>query len=168
MYSLSEFCRRSALSVALASVFLYPSTPAGAQQAAPLTSLSAIHLLSNEQAAQSLSVVFEGSVTYYEKGNVDLFVQEGAAAIYVETTADLNLNSGDRVRVEGLTRSSFRPEILARRVVFLHHAPPPAPVDANFTQLIQAELDCRRVKVRAIVRAANIISDGTGKSLLLD
>lgn len=168
MCSLFELCRRGALVAALGLVFSYPSASRGAEQAPTITSLSAIHVLSNEQAAQSLPVAFEGTVTYYEKGNVDLFVQEGDAAIYVETASGLNLNSGDRVFVEGITRPSFRPEIAARRVTFLRHGAPPSPVNASFTQLIQAELDCRRVKVRAIVRAANIISDGTGKSLLVD
>ncbi|HEY2466769.1 MAG TPA: GGDEF domain-containing protein [Terracidiphilus sp.] len=163
-----EFCRRWALVIALVVACLFAAAGLRAQPPAPLKSLSAIHVLSNVQAAQSIPVAFEGSVTYYEKGNVDLFVQDGKDAIYIESASDLNLKSGDRVRVEGFTRASFRPEIAARRVTFLHHGTPPSPVNASFTQLIQAELDCRRVKVRAVVRAANIISDGTGKSLLLD
>ena len=168
MYSLCDFRRRSTLASVLVMFSLFGNAPTDAQQPPALTSLSAIHVLSNEQAGQSLPVAFEGSVTYYEKGNVDMFVQDGTVAIYVETTSDLNLRSGDRVRVEGVTRASFRPEILASRVTFLHAGDPPEPVNANFTRLIQAELDCRRVKVRALVRAANVISDGTGKSLLLD
>lgn len=168
MCSFSESCRRSALGIALAIVCLLTSIRAAAQPPKVLTSLSAIHSLSNEQAAQSLPVFFEGIVIYYEKGSVDLFVQDGDIAIYVETTAQNNLQSGDRVRVEGVTRASFRTEIADGRVTFLHHGMLPPPVEANFTQLIQADFDCRRVKVRAVVHAANIISDGTGKSLLLD
>ena len=83
-----------------------------------------------------IPVAFESSVTYYEKGNIDLFVQEGAAAIYVETATDLNLQSGDRVRVEGTTRASFRPEIVASRITLLRHGQPlPPPVDANIHAL---------------------------------
>src|SRR6266702_2276381 len=85
----------------------------------PLTSVSAIHAISNETAARSIPVAFEGIVTYYETGNIDLFVQDGDTAIYVETTADLQLRAGDRVMVEGITRASFRPEILAKRVTYL-------------------------------------------------
>lgn len=164
----SEFSSRSALGISLAIGSLSPAVCAAAQNPSQLTSLSAIHALSNEQAAQSIPVAFEGVVTYYEKGNVDLFVQEGSTAIYVETTANYDLEAGDRVRIEGITRASFRPEIAEGRVTFLHHGTPPPPANANFTQLIQADFDCRRVKVRAIVQAANLISDGTGKSLLLD
>lgn len=163
MCSLLRFCQRFVLIAPLAVACLF----ARAQQ--PLTSLAAIHAISNEQAAHSIPVAFESSVTYYEKGNIDLFVQEGAAAIYVETATDLNLQSGDRVRVEGTTRASFRPEIVASRITLLRHGQPlPPPVDATFTQLIQGDFDCRRVRLRAVVRAANVITDGPGKSLLLD
>ena len=148
-------------------VYLLAALSAGAEESR-LTSVAAIHAISNIQAAHSIPVAFEGSVTYYEKGNVDLFVQDGDNAIYVETTSTCIFNWGDRVRVEGTTRASFRPEILSRRVTFLRHGLPPSAVNASFTQLIRADLDCRRVSVRAVVRAANIISDGSSKSLLLD
>jgi diguanylate cyclase (GGDEF)-like protein len=134
----------------------------------PLTSISAVHAISNQTAARSIPVAFEGSVTYYEKGNVDLFVQDGDAAVYVETTPDLDVTAGDRVLVEGITRASFRPEIAGQRVTFLRHGTLPRPVEANFTQLIRAELDCRMATVRAIVRAAEVFTDGPRKSILLD
>ncbi|HEY1579463.1 MAG TPA: hypothetical protein VGF82_20530 [Terracidiphilus sp.] len=145
----------------LATVF------AGAENA-PLTTVAAIHAISNDQAGRSIPVAFEGSVTYYEKGNVDLFVQEGDNAVYIETSSDLHLQLGDRVRVEGTTRASFRPEILSRKVTFLRHGVPPEAMNASFTELIRADFDCRRVKVRAVVRAANLVSDGSSKSLVLD
>jgi diguanylate cyclase (GGDEF)-like protein len=134
----------------------------------PLTSLSALHAISNEDAARSLPATFEGVVTYYEKGNIDLFVQDGDAAIYVETTPDLQIIAGDHVRVEGVTRASFHPEIVARRVTLLGHGSLPTPVQASFTQLVHADLDCRMASVRAVVRAANVFTDGPRRSLLLD
>src|SRR5579863_6019695 len=152
----------------LAPLCLLAALTLHAQQPKPLTSLAAVHAISNATAAQSIPVAFEGTVTYYENGNVDLFVQDQNTAIYVETTANLKLITGDRVLVEGITRASFRPEIQAERVLFLHHGAPPAPVDATFTQLIRAELDCRRVRVQAVVRAANFVADGAEKSALLD
>lgn len=139
-----------------------------AQPPQRITSLSAVHAISNATAARSVPVAFEGTVIYYENGNIDLFVQDGDSAIYVETTPDLRVRTGDRVLVEGITRASFRPEILAQRVTFLHHSTVPAPVEAKFTQLIRAELDCRRATVRAVVRAANVFADGARKSVLLD
>ncbi|HEX4284172.1 MAG TPA: GGDEF domain-containing protein [Terracidiphilus sp.] len=127
-----------------------------------------MHAISNATAAQSIPVAFEGSVTYYEKGNIDLFVQDRNTAVYVETTPDLQVATGDRVLVEGITRASFRPEILATRVSVVRHGLPPAPVLANFAQLIHGEMDCRRATVQAIVRAANVFTDGPRKSILLD
>lgn len=126
---------------------------------APLKSLSAVHSLTNAEANRALPVSFEGVVTYYVRGNVDLFVQDGRAAIYVETTADQSLKTGDRVRVIGTTRASFRPEVKADQVIFQGHgAPPPAPM-AEFRQLIRAELDCERATVRGLVRSANFVDD---------
>ena len=50
----------------------------------------------------------------------------------------------------------------------MRHGTPPAAVEANFTQLIHGEMDCRRASVRAVVRAANLFTDGPRKSVLLD
>jgi hypothetical protein len=140
---------------------------ARAVSAAPLTSLAAVHALSHAEAAQGLPVAFEASVTYYRKGNVDLFVQDGDVAIYVETVMNANLIPGDRVLVIGKTRDSFRPEILSESVTLLHHGAAPDPVTAAFRQLIRAELDCRRVTLRAVVRSANLVSDVRLKNVYL-
>src|SRR5580658_7321749 len=124
------FNRRSSLAALLGSLFLLGAVHLCAQKPKPLTSLSAVHSISNATAAQSIPVAFEATVTYYEKGNVDLFVQDRKAAIYVETIPDLQVTTGDRVLVEGVTRASFRPEILARRVSVVRHGMPPTPVGA--------------------------------------
>src|SRR6185503_10143560 len=128
-------------------------------ETAPLTTLSAIHSLTNAQASRALPVAFTGSVTYYVRGNVDLFVQDGRTAIYVETTADQAFAPGDRVLVIGTTRASFRPEVKAEKVIFREHGAPPAPAQADFRQLIRAELDCQRAAIRGFVRSANLVDD---------
>jgi diguanylate cyclase (GGDEF)-like protein len=162
------FNQRSSLAALLGSFCLFGAMSLCAQKPKPLTSLSAVHSISNATAAQSIPVAFEATVTYYEKGNIDLFVQDRNAAIYVETIPDLQVTTGDRVLVEGVTRASFRPEILATRVSVVRHGMPPTPVGANFTQLIHGEMDCRRATVQAVVRAANVFTDGPRKSVLLD
>lgn len=139
-----------------------------AQQTQPVASLSAVAAISNAEAAAGAPVAFEGTVTYYRHGNVDLFVQDGNAAIYVETPDNLDLSTGDRVLVEGNIRASFHPEVKSSRVTLLRHGEPPAPIEANFAQLIQAEFDCKRVTVRAIVRGANFVTDGDNKIVVLD
>lgn len=133
----------------------------------PLTTLQAIHALTNEQAAESLPVAFEGTVTYYNSKDVDLFVQDGDTAIYVTAPFNLNLRVGDRVLVEGKTDASFRPEVTSEKITVLGHGVPPKPVPANFKQLIRADLDCRRVTIRALVRSANSVLDVGVKSVYL-
>jgi hypothetical protein len=49
----------------------------------PLTSLHAVHALSNSDAATGLPVAFEATVTYYRGYENTLFVQDGDAAMYV-------------------------------------------------------------------------------------
>ena len=148
------------------SALLMIAAAVGAQSA-PLTTLSAVHSLTNEQASRGLPVSFSGVVTYYVRGNVDLFVQEGPYAIYVETTADQALATGDRILVIGTTRASFRPEIKAEKVVFKGHGAPPAAPQAEFRQLIRAELDCERATVRGFVRSANLVRDAGNSTLYL-
>jgi diguanylate cyclase (GGDEF)-like protein len=160
--------RRVPVFAIILAAFLLGSAAIGfAADRNPFTSLRAIHALSNDEASQAIPVAFEASVTYYKKGDVDLFVQDGDTAIYVETTADANLVTGDRVLVVGKTRASFRPEVMSSSVIFLHHGIPPVPVRANFKQLIRAELDCRRATVRAVVRSANVVFEAGLKNIYL-
>src|ERR1700735_627183 len=102
--------RELAASVAFfAALVLGCAAVAGTAEQRTLTSLQEIHALNNDEASQGIPVAFEGSVTYFEDGNVDLFVQDGDAAVYVETNPKAKLQTGDRVLVVGKTRASFRP-----------------------------------------------------------
>ena len=139
----------------------------GAAPPGTLTSLAAIHALSNAEAAQSLPVAFEATVTYYMRGDRDLFLQDGDLAVYAEVPLNLNLVPGDRVLVRGKTRASFRPDLLADSVTLLHHGLPPAPEPASFKQMIRAELDCKRVTVRATVRSADIVTDENRRTIYM-
>ena len=125
----------------------------------PLNTLHAIHSLTKADARAGLPVAFEATVTYYWN-DVDLFVQEGGEAIYVETKPNMNLVTGDRVLVRGKTRDSFTPDVLSDQVIFLHHGAPPNAVGADFGQLIRAQLDCMRVTVHAKVRSADTVNFG--------
>ena len=134
---------------------------------APLNSLRAVSALTNAEAGRGLPVAFKATVTYYKRGDIDLFVQDGDAAIYVETTANWDFKAGDQVLVLGRTRASFRPEIKADKIVYLRHVAVPGAVRANFGQLIRAELDCRRATIHGTVQSANIVSDVGVKSIYL-
>jgi diguanylate cyclase (GGDEF)-like protein len=134
---------------------------------APLTSLSAIHTLSNAQASQALPVAFEATVTYFRDYEKTLFVQDGEAAIYVQATTKAALIPGDRVLVRGNTHESFRPFVMSSDITFLHHGTVPAPVPATFDELMRAQHDCVLVSVRAKVRAADMMLNSDRRSVSL-
>ena len=144
-----------ALAVCLAAL---PS-PARSAAAPPL--LSSIHLirsLTHDQAAGGLPVAIEATVTYYSPVDVDLFVQQGRDAIYVQAQQNQHYSAGDRVLIRGKTRSSFNTDIVADSVTVLGHGPVPAPVPASFEQLISVQRDCMLVTVRATVRGADTVN----------
>ncbi|HEX4004921.1 MAG TPA: GGDEF domain-containing protein [Acidobacteriaceae bacterium] len=140
---------------------------AWAAEAAPLTTLHAVRALSMTDARRGLPVAFQGTVTFYNPSDVDLFVQDGDEAIYVETQTDQDFAPGDRVLVRGKTRASFTPDIVSDSVTVLHHGRLPTPVPADFQQLIRAQRDCMLVTVHGTVRSADTIVFGTTHELLL-
>src|SRR5580658_3214501 len=146
------------LAAAMAGAWMAPGW--AAQPAAPLSTLHAVHILTKDEARRGLPVAFEGTVTYYNKTDVDLFVQDGDEAIYVETKPNQNLVLGDRVLVRGKTRNSFTPDVLSDNVTRIQSGDPPKPVAADFGQLIRAELDCMRVTVHATIRSADLVNFG--------
>ena len=137
-----------------------PSALALAAPPDTITSLAALHLLTNDEAGKSIPVAFEAAVTYHIKGSVGLFVQDGGLAIYADAPKDATLTPGDRVLVRGKTRASFRPDIVAESVTVIGHGAVPAPVPASYTRLVHADFDCLRVSVRGKVRSADLVSYG--------
>ena len=133
-----------------------------------LTTLRAVHSLTNAEARLRLPVDFEATVTYYDNQGTDLFVQDGDLAIYVFAKSGAQLVPGDRVRIRGKTDSDFRPDVLGDEVTLLRHGPVPEAVPANLGQLLRVELDCVRVKLRARVRSADIVKDKAETSIYLN
>jgi diguanylate cyclase (GGDEF)-like protein len=133
----------------------------------PITSLRVLHTLGNDQAGGSLPVAFEGVVTYYRRGNRDLFVQDGDSSIYVDARPDLNVVFGDRVLVTGHTQASFRPEIEADSVRFLRRDKVPKAIPATFRQMIRGDLDTRRVVARGTVLSSDVLMDSGSEKLYL-
>lgn len=123
-------------------------------QTNPLTSLSAVHALGNDQASRHVPAAFEATVTYFRRYEKTLFVQDGDAAIYVNATTSLNLLPGDRILIRGTTEGSFRPIVISSDITFLRHGNPPRPARASYEAMIRSEFDCRYVVVRGTVRAA--------------
>ena len=153
--------------LAVISIVLGLGTVAWAAAPAPLTSLRAIHELSNDQVRRPVPVAFEATVTYFRGFEKTLFVQDGDAAIYVQPTTSLKLEPGDRILIRGAMRPSFRPFVLSNDITLLHHGALPAAVPATYDQLIRAERDCLLVSVRAKVRSADMMFNANGRSVSL-
>jgi diguanylate cyclase (GGDEF)-like protein len=139
------------------AIVLGLSSPAWADAPATLTSLRAVHALSNAQAAHKLPVAFEATVNYSRIYEDLLFVQDGDAGIFVSPPTPAKFVPGDRVLVTGTTQASFRPIVIDAAVTLLRHGAPPEPVPATFDELIRAQLDARMVSVRATVHAADVV-----------
>jgi diguanylate cyclase (GGDEF)-like protein len=133
------------------------ATAAWAAPLAPLTTLRAIHALSNADASRKLPVAFEGTVTYFRGYAHQLFVQDGDNAIFVIAATDAKLVPGDRVLVRGTTQDSFRPIVVASSVTVLHHGALPKPISADFGDLILGQHDCMLVKMHGVVRSADLV-----------
>jgi diguanylate cyclase (GGDEF)-like protein len=126
----------------------------------PLSNLHAIHNLTNGEAGKAMPVAFEATITYYNPKDIDMFVQDGDEAIYVQAAKGATLGPGDRVLVRGHTGVYFRPDVIEDSMTLLHHGPVPDPVEATYDQLIRAELFCRLVKVRGVIQSADMMTDG--------
>jgi diguanylate cyclase (GGDEF)-like protein len=149
--------RRAATALAM---ILGWASAAWAAEPGTLTTLHAVHSLSKAEAAKGLPVAFEATVTYYNRTDTDLFVQDANEAIYVAANPNQSLSPGDRVLVRGITRDSFRTDIVSSAVTRIGTAPLPMPVPASFQQLVRAQLDCMRVTVRAKVRSVDRVNFG--------
>jgi diguanylate cyclase (GGDEF)-like protein len=121
---------------------------------APLTTLHAIHALSNAEAEKQIPVDFEATVTYFRGYEDSLFVQDEGEAIYVMPSGEIALAPGDRVRIEGVTQPSFRPVIRSSKIELLRHGAMPSPIPTHFGPLIGGNLDCMYVSIRGIVQLA--------------
>jgi diguanylate cyclase (GGDEF)-like protein len=122
---------------------------------APLTTLGAVHALSNAEASQGLPVAFEATVTYFNPQDLTLFVQDDGSAVYVQLLHEVRIAPGDRVLVRGVTHEGFRPEVLGESVTRLRSGELPMPVASTFDQLIRGQRDCLRVTVRGTIRTAH-------------
>ncbi len=139
------------------AIFLGAACAAFAAAPAPLTTLRAIHALTNAEASQKLPVDFEATAVYSRGYENLLFVQDGDVAIFVRPPTAAKLVPGDRVQVRGTTQASFRPIVIADSVTLLHPGVPPKPVPATFDELIRAQHDSMLVTVHAVVHAADLI-----------
>jgi len=130
---------------------------ARSQPSRPITTVQDAASLTNAQASKHQPVTFEATVTYYRSYERNLFVQQGAAAIYVHPSLLYRLVPGDRVRVRGTMHESFRPYVDNAEISPLGHGPLPKPIRPSFEQMIRGETDGKLVLVRAVIQSANLV-----------
>jgi diguanylate cyclase (GGDEF)-like protein len=121
----------------------------------PLTSLAAIHRLTNAEAAKQLPVAAEGTVTYFRGYQKTLTIQDGDTGIYVMATTGAALVAGDRVLVKGATRTGPVPIVVSSDITLLEHGALPKPIPATFGALARGQYDSELVTMRGVVITAN-------------
>ncbi|MGA2219710.1 MAG: hypothetical protein ABSG51_16590, partial [Terracidiphilus sp.] len=123
---------------------------------APLTSLRAIHELTNAEVSKGLPVAFQATVTFYDKNNGNLFVQDGDLAIFVKVPVYAGFLPGDRVLVRGTTYADFHPNVRSNDLTVLRHGDLPMPIPATFDDLIRMRYDCLWVTVHGVAHAVDL------------
>jgi len=130
---------------------------AWAQTSGQITTVQVADTLNNAQASRHAPVDFEATVTNYRNYEHNLFVQDGDAGIYVHVTGLYQLFPGDRVRVTGTMRESFRPYVEGADIAIEGHSGLPKALHPTFAQMIHAETDCSLVTVRAVIQSADLV-----------
>jgi len=122
-----------------------------------LTQAAQVHGLSPELAARGIPVLLEGVITHYHPLLSDgLSFQDSTDGIYVSLPGPKpEVRVGDRVRIEGETRSGdYAPIVLLHRLDRLGRGELPKPDKVTAAALATGRYDSRRVEVRGIVRSA--------------
>jgi len=143
--------------VAFFAVFSLCAFSAQAQPSGEITTLHVADTLTNAQASRHMPVDFEATVTSYRNYEHNLFVEDGDAAIYVHLAGLYNLVPGDRVRVRGTMRESFRPFVEGANIAVLGHGALPKALYPTFAQMMHAGTDCRLITVRAMIQSADLV-----------
>lgn len=145
---------RSRILLIIAAFFAW--LPLSAEAPAILQSLNSIHQLTNADALKHPTVDFEATVTYYRDYEHTLFVQDGASAIYVYSPTEYPFVPGDRLRIRGELKESFRPIIAASEIDLLHHGDRVFAIPVSYSDLADARLDGVLVTIRGIAKSADI------------
>ena len=155
----------AALIVAFTLLGNLGTPPLSAQQASAtvadrpllLTNASQVHELPGALASRA-RVEFVGVVTYYDAGEPNLFVQDAnGGAVFVDVTKAYPLHYGDYVLLRGVAMASYRTQVQTNpeiRVLARNRSVPALRV--TYAELATGRMDCRLVKVRGKVRAANV------------
>lgn len=139
---------------ALALLLLGWSAAACAAETPVPMPLSAIAEMGSA-ACQRPLVSFEGVVTHARPTPGDFFVQQDHSGLFVENPTQIQVDAGDRVRVEGSVNCGLHPSIHASAIRKLGRGTLPAAVPVTFTELMKGKYDAVLVRVHGIVRSAD-------------
>ena len=123
-----------------------------------LTTIKQILELTREQARQHYPVRVTAVVTLFEGPGLQLFIQDGDDAIYVDRPEpDLRLRRGQLVEVSGVTvEGGVLTMIAPAKIEVVGEGVLPEPVDMTFQQGLSASYDCRRVRVKGTVQSSSM------------
>lgn len=139
-----------------------------AQSRGTLTQIDQIHALTNEQAAHSIPVELDSTVTFVEPQDTNLFLQTNGQGVFVSFDKEVGAKPGDLVHVSGVTAPSFRPQINATNVRVIGKSTLPKPLAADFKDLIQAKYDSLYVTVHGRVLSASLDNEVPKPGLRLE
>ncbi len=120
----------------------------------PLTTIEQVRELTRQQAALKPELCLRAVVTFYDPANVQLFIQDDTAGIWVDTQIGPkpDLKVGDLVEVRGVAVwTDFAPDVGSPRFQVLGRAPLPSALRASFSRLTSTHLNSRRVEVEGVV-----------------
>lgn len=127
----------------------------------PLTEATQVRSLPRAQATRGLPVRLTGVVTF--SNNANGFVLDDGSGIWVNLRGR-NMerpSPGDRVAIEGRTgEGHFAPVVQARKLTRLGTAALPPPEEITGPEMRSGELDCRRVRLRGVVRGRMPVQSG--------
>ncbi len=123
------------------------------------TTAREVHSMPREEAEEGIPVHLLATVTYYQPEERNLFIEDETGGVFVDVLglARLPLRVGDRVEVDGVTRSSFRTVVApGSRIRVLGPGGKVRATPASYGQLVSGEMDCRKVSIRGQVRSATL------------
>ena len=121
-----------------------------------VTSIGEAHDLPSDRAAHA-RVHLIGTVTFYDPLEEELFIQDATGGIYVNTDRPYPIHIGDLIQVDGRTDASYRTEVALGAIIrVLGQGVSLAAPRYSYSDIVLGRGDCRLVRIRGRVRAADI------------
>jgi PAS domain S-box-containing protein len=138
--------------IGVAAVFGRSAT---AENLPTLTRVEQIRRLTPEDAARGYPTRIRGVVTYYNRVERDLFIQDSTGGTWVDSDyAKPNLHIGEFVEVEGVSGAGdFSPAIERSSFRTLGEAPMPKPARPSSDEMASGRQDSQWVEVEGVVRS---------------